>query len=423
MAALLHRIGRWSARHHWSVVVAWLLVIAVAGTGAVVLGKPLGNDFTIPGSRFQEVLDELEREIPEASGVIGTATFSTEDGFTEEQRTAVAQVTEEWSALGGVIDATDPFAVQAQLDGTGDQLARGRAELEAGLAELAAGREELTSGQEQVDAKRAELEAGAAELDAAQTRLDEQAAQLEAGRAALPPEQVAAAEQQIAAGQAQIDAGRAQLEAGATELDTAQAQIDVGLDRIEQGEADLAAGETELAQGERLAALTDGVRQVSENGTVAMAQIRFDAVGGGTLPAEITDEVQRVGAPLADAGVEVDYSTEIVSDIAGAFGPGEVLGLVIAAVVLLVMLGSLIAAGLPLLMALVGVGVGLTGALALSRCVDMQSITPVLALMLGLAVGIDYSLFLINRHRRAAAPRNAGRPRRSRWPWAPRATR
>ena len=63
------------------------------------------------------------------------------------------------------------------------------------------------------------------------------------------------------------------------------------------------------------------------------------------------------------------------------------------------MLGSLVAAGLPLLMALVGVGVGLTGALALSSVVDMQSITPALALMLGLAVGIDYSLFLINRHR------------------------
>lgn len=399
MAALLHRIGRWSARHHRSVVIAWALVIALAGTGAVVLGKPLGNDFTIPGSRFQEVLDELERKIPEASGVIGTVTFSTEDGFTEDQRAAVANVTEEWSALDGVIDATDPFEVQAQLDGTGDQLAQGRQEIEAGRAELEAGLAELTAGQAQVDAGRAELEAGAAELDAAQAQLDEQAAQLDAGRAAMPPEQVAAAEQQLAAGQAQIDAGRAELEAGAAELDAAQAEIDAGLARIEQGEAELAAGETELDQGERLAALTDGVRQVSENGTVAMAQIRFDAVGGGTLPAEITEEVQRVGEPLAEAAVQVDYSTEIVSDIAGAFGPGEAVGLVIAAIVLLVMLGSVVAAGLPLLVAVVGVGIGIGGALALSSVVEMTSVTPALALMLGLAVGIDYSLFILNRHR------------------------
>ncbi|RPF29096.1 MMPL family transporter [Georgenia muralis] len=399
MAALLHRIGRWSARHHWSVVVAWLLVIAVAGTGAVVLGKPLGNDFTIPGSRFQEVLDELEREIPEASGVIGTVTFSTEDGFTEDQRAAVADVTEEWSAIDGVIEATDPFEVQAQLDGTGEQLAQGREAIEAGRAELEAGRAELAAGQEQVDAGRAEAEAGAAELDAAQAQLDEQAAQLEAGRAMMPAEQIAAAEQQLAAGQAQVDAGRAELAAGNAQLDAAQAEIDTGLGRLEQGEADLTAGEAELDQGERLAALTDGVRQVSENGTVAMAQIRFDAVGGGTLPAEVTEAVQEIGADLEGTGVEVDYSTEVVSDVSSVMGPGEAIGLVIAAIVLLVMLGSLLAAGLPLLVAAVGVAVGIGGALALSAVVEMTSVTPALALMLGLAVGIDYSLFILNRHR------------------------
>src|SRR5699024_3362963 len=71
----------------------------------------------------------------------------------------------------------------------------------------------------------------------------------------------------------------------------------------------------------------------------------------------------------------------------------------VAAVVLLVMLGSLVAAGLPILNALVGVAISALGALSLSSVVDMVSVTPILGVMLGLAVGIDYSLFIINRHR------------------------
>src|SRR5690606_25801539 len=67
---------------------------------------------------------------------------------------------------------------------------------------------------------------------------------------------------------------------------------------------------------------------------------------------------------------------------------------------LIVMLGTLVGAGLPLLNALLGVGVGAMTAMAFSSAVEMASITPILGIMLGLAVGIDYSLFIVNRHRR-----------------------
>lgn len=63
------------------------------------------------------------------------------------------------------------------------------------------------------------------------------------------------------------------------------------------------------------------------------------------------------------------------------------------------MLGTLIAAGLPLAVAMIGVGVGLAAAMALTAFYEMNSMTPALALMLGLAVGIDYALFIVNRHR------------------------
>ncbi|MCA9849001.1 MAG: MMPL family transporter, partial [Dehalococcoidia bacterium] len=81
-------------------------------------------------------------------------------------------------------------------------------------------------------------------------------------------------------------------------------------------------------------------------------------------------------------------------------GPAEVVGLAVAAVVLVLTLGSLVAAGLPLLTALVGVGIGVGTAFALSTSVEMNNATPVLALMVGLAVGIDYALFVVNRQRR-----------------------
>src|SRR5699024_1802787 len=73
--------------------------------------------------------------------------------------------------------------------------------------------------------------------------------------------------------------------------------------------------------------------------------------------------------------------------------------LVVAGVVLVIMLGTFLTAGLPLINALVGVGVGALVALAFSSVVEMNSVTPVLGVRLGRAVGIDYALFIAHRHR------------------------
>ncbi|WP_454085825.1 MMPL family transporter [Georgenia sp. Marseille-Q6866] len=384
MASLLHRLGRWSARHRWATVITWLVVIALAATGAATLSEPLSDEFSIPGSRFQVVLDDLQEEIPEAAAGIGTVTFSAEDGFTDEQQAAVADVTEQWSALDGVVGSMDPFATQEQLDGSLDEIEAGRAELEAGRAQLDEGRTELDAGREQLEAAEAELAAGREQLEA-------QRAELEASIDMLPPAMAAGAEEQLAAAEAELAAGEEQLAAS-------RAELEAGEEELAAAEAEIAAGETQLDQGERLAELTSGLRQVSEDGTVAMTQVQFES-SGGQLDPEVTAQVQEIGDTLTDEGIEVNYSAEIVSDISSILGPAEVVGVVVAVVVLLVLLGSLLAAGLPLLTALVGVGVGVGASLALSGVVEMTSVTPALALMLGMAVGIDYSLFILNRHR------------------------
>ncbi|HWS57189.1 MAG TPA: MMPL family transporter, partial [Actinotalea sp.] len=80
-------------------------------------------------------------------------------------------------------------------------------------------------------------------------------------------------------------------------------------------------------------------------------------------------------------------------------GGHEAIGIAVAAVVLIVTLGSIVLAGLPILLALVGVFIGVGGAYALSGNFEMTTSTPALGLMLGLAVGIDYALFIIHKQR------------------------
>jgi putative drug exporter of the RND superfamily len=237
-----------------------------------------------------------------------------------------------------------------------------------------------------------------AEIEAAQQKLDAGAAALREGKAKL-----AAGRKELNSGQATIDANRAKLadgkrklNEGAATLADSSAKIADGEKKLADGRQELVDGEVELARGERQLAVTDGIRFVSEDGSVAVSQIQF------TVPSEEVSKETRAAIPAAAAtlaghGVQVDYS----KDVAGnnfAFST-EIVGVGVAAIVLLVMLGSLLAAGLPLLTALVGVAGGLLGVMTATHWVQMTEVTPLLALMLGLAVGIDYALFLVNRHR------------------------
>ncbi len=139
---------------------------------------------------------------------------------------------------------------------------------------------------------------------------------------------------------------------------------------------------------------------VSTQAPVALFQFQF------TVPStSLTDEeVSAVLEVVEDAEEDGSGLRVLPSDSLKAIeipvGAAEVVGLGVAAVVLVLTLGSLVAAGLPLITALVGVGIGVGTAFALSTSVEMNNATPVLALMIGLAVGIDYALFVVNRQRR-----------------------
>ncbi len=80
-------------------------------------------------------------------------------------------------------------------------------------------------------------------------------------------------------------------------------------------------------------------------------------------------------------------------------GPTELIGLGVALAILVITFGSLLAAGLPLITAILGVTGAMTAVMALANVFDVSDNAPTLAIMLGLAVGIDYALFIVSRHR------------------------
>lgn len=304
---------------------------------------------------------------------------------------------------------TGQFAAQqAELDAGAARIERAQAELDAANAELKAreaevqsGLEQLSAAQAQVDAGREQLAEGRARLQASEKELAEGQAQLEAGREQAREAARAEFEKQ----QATIDEGREKLAQGRADLESGREEIAANERKLDQAEEDLATGRQDLVdartqaeRGQRTVDLMEGYRAVSEDGSAAVGIVSFDQPSMD-VPAEDKKAITGVLTAADIDGVRVLPSQQLSQTVPQIVGPGEIVGLVIAAIVLVLMLGTFVGAGLPLVNALVGVGVGAAGALAFSGVVEMMSVTPVLGLMLGLAVGIDYALFIVNRHR------------------------
>lgn len=98
-------------------------------------------------------------------------------------------------------------------------------------------------------------------------------------------------------------------------------------------------------------------------------------------------------------GLTVELGGNIGKAVNIALSVTELIGITIAAAVLFATFGSLLAAGAPIVSALIGVGSGMLAMLLTAAAIDINSTTPVLAVMIGLAVGIDYALFIIARAR------------------------
>ncbi|MEV7739337.1 MMPL family transporter [Streptomyces sp. NPDC088921] len=156
----------------------------------------------------------------------------------------------------------------------------------------------------------------------------------------------------------------------------------------------------ELGDGSEVVSVTDPftTNAVSKDGTVAYLSVKYDAPAVGLKDAT-KDALETAGDEARATGLTVDVGGDALQAQPDAGGVGEAIGLAIAAVVLVITLGSMIAAGLPLLTAIIGVAIGVSTITALAKALDLGSTTSTLAAMIGLAVGIDYALFIVSRYR------------------------
>ncbi|MFF7204727.1 MMPL family transporter [Streptomyces sp. NPDC008141] len=142
------------------------------------------------------------------------------------------------------------------------------------------------------------------------------------------------------------------------------------------------------------------VGPLSTDGETAYITVRF-AVQPSTLQESYLDGVDEAVEPLRAAGVEVEYGGQL-GELARPEAndhTSELIGFGVAIVVLLIGFGSVLAAVLPLVTALVSVIFGLAGLGLLAAAFTFATVSPTLATMIGIGVGIDYALFLITRHR------------------------
>ncbi|MGK3951452.1 MMPL family transporter [Microbacterium sp. I2] len=258
MSTLLYALGRWSYRHPWRVLVAWVLLLGIAGGGAALFMKGTDNSFSIPGTEAQEGIELLERSFPQASGTSAQLVVVATDGDAvdvDPYASGIADSIAEFEDLDGVIAVTDPF-------------------------------DEMVTG----------LVAD-----------DESAAII-----------------------------RLQFDGQATD--------------------------------------------VTEETTSALEQVADDL--RGSLP----------------EGSRVALGGDLFSTSVPALSIIEAVGVLIALFVLIVTFRSFAVAWFPLVSALIGVGLAIALIYLSTAFASISSTTPMLAVMLGLAVGIDYALFIVARH-------------------------
>ncbi|QYH35656.1 MMPL family transporter [Salinibacterium sp. M195] len=254
MAILLYRLGRFSFRHSWRVLIVWILLVGGTLGAGIALGGETQESFEIPGTESQTALDRLEAVFPSEAGAAATAVIVDEDGSrVEDSEATIERITSAIDRISGIDSAVSPFSEFA---------------------------------------------------------------------------------------------GKA----------------------------------------------------ISDDHSMAIIRVQFDGVGTDVTEATLEDLVA-TAAIGEDAGLRVEFGGQVFQDTSFGITVTEVVGVVFAALVLVITFGSLLAAGMPLLSALLGVGIVMGLITTLSAFTTVSSSAPLLALMIGLAVGIDYALFIVSRHR------------------------
>ncbi|MDY3049801.1 MAG: MMPL family transporter [Rothia sp. (in: high G+C Gram-positive bacteria)] len=339
MTSVLQKIGSAVARHALATLLAWVLLLALSLAAFLNFSQGTQGTYSIPGASYEAVRQSLYQKIPEHGVSNGVVVLEAAEGFDNQDKEAIGQAIQEASELDAIASVLDPFLAA-------DMIIQSAVNLEAAQTQLAESRTQLAESQASYDQARAQIPAG------------------------LTAAEVASQYPDLAAQERALTESRAALRALENQVTTAQ--------RENASAAD--------------------ANVLSSDGTTALVNITFDQ-DASSLSLEQRQALYSVFDQLKDRGLEVNYSYEIAQDPSGLVGVSETLGILVAFLVLLVTLGSVLAAGLPLILALLGAGIAVALVYASTLIIDMTPTDPVLALMLGLGVGIDYALLILYRFR------------------------
>ena len=190
--------------------------------------------------------------------------------------------------------------------------------------------------------------------------------------------------------------------------DSAQMVFAVDSGRLDTGAARAAVADAVTAAGEVPGVVSvsdpfaDEADQLSDGGRIAYADVQFSAPAVDVDTASVERLQDDARAAAEAAGVQVEFGGAVISMAEPpTTGASELIGILVAMVILLVMLGSAVAMSLPIALAISSVGIGISLITIAAGVWTFNTITPTLATMIGLGVGIDYSLFIVTRFRQA----------------------
>ena len=143
-----------------------------------------------------------------------------------------------------------------------------------------------------------------------------------------------------------------------------------------------------------------GARQIAPDGQIGFATVRFENLDQEPVPIEVVNELKSLSKDAEESGltIEAGGSAVVFSEFEEP-GGAESIGFLAAMFILLVTFGSVLAMLLPVMMALFGIGIGISLMFLFANILNVPDFAPQLASMIGIGVGIDYALFIVTRYR------------------------
>lgn len=309
---MIGKIGAWSAKHKWMVLIGWIVILLASGFSAKKLEKPMNSTFNINGLQSISTLNTIDKTFGNSSNG-GNIVFAAPKNqkLSDEDKANIAKLSSDLTAIKGVKSVVNPLNI---ADSANRQIAAAE--------------------------EKAETQA---KLEVAQKTQR------------LPAVEIAAL-QEKAVNQAK------------TEVDEKTANS--------LQEANFAASQ-----------------MLSKNDRIGYLSVKFD----GTATTNEQNQISKIVKNYHSSNLQIELSSGLVVNNSSSSNP--LLGLIIAFVILVVTFGALWAAGFPLISSIIALGISMMIINLATHFTTVNSIAPVLAMLIGLAVGIDYSLFIVNRHR------------------------